>query len=95
MISAGLAPDPAHVPIIFLLGKTRSSQNHLKELEQLAREFVDNHEQGSLAQMPSDAKGNMTNPVTQARALDQVFKLPKGHWPPSTDVFEDYIYLDN
>ena len=77
VISAGLAPDPAHVPIIFMLGKTRSSQNHLKELEQLARDFVDNHERGSLARMPGDAKGNNTNPVAQARALDQVFKLPK------------------
>ena len=95
VISAGIAPDPAHVPIIFMLGKKRSSQNHLKHLEQLARDFISNHQRGSLARLPDDAKGDKTNPVAQARALDQVFQLQKGHWPPSTDVFDECISLDS
>ena len=96
-IAAGEAPDPAHVPIFFMLGKTKSSQNYLKDLESLCREYLDPilHEPGSLAKLQGDTKNLPVNPVVQARALDKVFRLPKGHWPPRTDVFDDCIYLDS
>ena len=95
-IAAGECPDPAHIPVAFIMGKTRSSLHYLEDLEDLARkQEVEPHQNGSLSKLPGDAPPGAVNPVAQARALDQMFKLPKGHWPPRTDVIDDCIDLDS
>ena len=109
-IAAGAAPDPAHVPIVFLLGQTKSSLNYLKELEQqylsqypefqlaetqeLTERMVAAFGPGTIARSDDPKAAETPNPVAQARILHSMFRLPKGHWPPRTDVIDDCIYLD-
>ena len=95
-IACGLAPDPAHVPVVFLLGKTRSSMNYLAGLEESAREFLpDAHRPGLIARLQADRGRRPTNPVAQARAIHHMMQMPNGHWPPRTDVIDDCIDLNS
>ena len=95
-IAAGVSPDPAHIPIMFMLGKTRSSLNYLQDLEELAQEYIeDRYVRGTLAKSEGASAAPSPNKVAQARVLHSMFKMPKGHWPPRTDVIDDCLYLDS
>ena len=95
-ISAGVSPDPAHIPIMFMLGKTRSSLNYLQDLEELAQEYIlDGYVRGTLAKSEGEGAAPSPNRVAQARVLHSMFRMPKGHWPPRTDVIDDCLYLDS
>ena len=95
-IDLGLTPDPAQIPVVFLLGKTRTSLHYLNHLEWTAREELPNaHRPGSIARLKGDPHDTETNPVAQARAIHQMMCMPKGHWPPRTDIIDDCIDLDS
>ena len=98
-IACGVAPAPENTTIMFVLGKRRYAALYLQRLELVARQHLpDVYARGALATLPDDPPGQTPNPVAQARALDELLRMPKGHWknqaPNDADLFDQCMSLD-
>lgn len=94
-IDCGVAPNPECVAAVFIYGKRRPSVHILRDIEAMARQQMPEiHPTGSLAVLDGDDDNLSVNPVRQARLLQFMFIMSKGHWPDIAETIAKLSALD-